>query len=73
MNCLQHVAWKLVDIVNLMSKMKVYKVPLTLVEHDSDIKIKACTQKSLSHLLPGFVLRYQVSVYRTIVTLVFIL
>ena len=24
----------------------VYEVPLTLAEHDSDIKIKACTQKS---------------------------
>ena len=48
---LQHVAWKLVDIVNLMSiKMKVYEVPLTLVEQDSDSKIKACTQNSFSHL-----------------------
>ena len=28
--------------------MKVYEVPLTLVEHDSDIKIKASTKKSLS-------------------------
>ena len=45
MEILQHVAWKLVDIVNLMSiKMKVYEVPLNLTEHDSDIKIKACTQ-----------------------------
>ena len=24
--------------------MKVYKVPLTLAQHDSDIKIKACTE-----------------------------
>ena len=24
--------------------MKVYEVPLTLAEHDSDIKIKACTK-----------------------------
>ena len=24
--------------------MKVYGVPLTLAEHDSDIKIKACTK-----------------------------
>ena len=38
-------------------KMKVYEIPLTLTEHDSDIKIKACcTKQSLVHLLPGFVL-----------------
>ena len=36
--------------------MKVYEIPLALAEHDSDIKIKACTQKLLSHLLPHFVL-----------------
>ena len=35
-------AWKLVDIVNLM---KVCEVSLTLAKHDSDIKIKACTQR----------------------------
>ena len=29
--------------------MKLYEVPLTLAEYDSDIKIKACSQKSLSH------------------------
>ena len=34
----------------LNAYVKVYEVPLTLVKHDSDIKIKACTQKSLSHL-----------------------
>ena len=28
--------------------MKVYEVPLTLAENYSDIKIKACTKKSLS-------------------------
>ena len=27
-----------------------YEVPLTLAERDSDILIKACTQKSLGHL-----------------------
>ena len=56
--------------------MKVNEVPLTLAEYDPDIKIKACIQKSLSHL--SFVtrfsaynlIRYQVSVNRTIDPLV---
>ena len=30
MGFLQHVAWKLVDVVKLNEKMKVYEVPLTL-------------------------------------------
>ena len=34
--------------------MKVYEVPLTLAEHDSDITIKACTQKSLSFCAYNF-------------------
>ena len=38
MEFLQHVAWKLVCLVNLMSKGR-YEVPLTLAELDSDIKI----------------------------------
>ena len=53
--------------------MKVYEIPLTLAEHDSDIKIKACTQKSLSFVTRFCaynLLRYQVSVYRTIGPLV---
>ena len=53
--------------------MKVYEVPLTLVEHDSDIKIKVCTKKSLSFVTRFCaynLLRYQVSVYRTIGPLV---
>ena len=29
--------------------MKVYEVPLTSAEYDSDIKIRACTQKTLSY------------------------
>ena len=33
-----------------------YEIPLALAEHDSDIKIKACTQKLLSHFLQDFVL-----------------
>ena len=48
--------------------MKVYEVPLTLAEHDSDIKIKACTRFCAFNLL-----RYQVSVYRTIGLLVLVL
>ena len=54
--------------------MKVYAVPLTLAEHDSDIKIKACTQKLPQSFVTRFcaynLLRYQVSVYRTIGPLV---
>ena len=50
--------------------MKVYEVPLTLAEHDSDIKIKACTKKNPKSFVTRFcaynLLRYQVSVYRTI-------
>ena len=46
---------------------------MTLAEHDSDIKVKACTQKSLS-LVTRFcaynLLRYQVSFYKTIGPLV---
>ena len=37
-------------ICKLSKSKKVYEVPLTLAENDSDIKIKACTQKCLSHL-----------------------
>ena len=36
-----------------------------MAEHDSDIKIKACTQKTLSHCAYKL-LRYQVSIYWTI-------
>ena len=46
---------------------------MTLAEHDSDIKIKACTQKSLSFVTRFCAynfLRYQVSVYKTIGPLV---
>ena len=46
MDCLQHVAWKRVDVVNLMSKLR-YMRYMTLAEHDSDIKIKACTKNHL--------------------------
>ena len=53
--------------------MKVNEVPFTLAEHDSDIKIKACTQ-NLSVFVTRFcayhLLRYQLSVYRTIGPLV---
>ena len=55
--------------------MKVYQVPLTLAEHDSDIKIKACTNNSsviCNQVLCYNLFRYQVSVYRTIGPLVFI-
>ena len=53
--------------------MKIYEVPLTLAEYVSDMKIKACTQKSLSFVARFCaynLLRYQVSVYGTIGTLV---
>ena len=53
--------------------MKVYEAPLTLVEHDSDFKIMVCIQKSLSFVTrfcAHNLLRYQVSVYRTIGPLV---
>ena len=55
--------------------MKVCEVPLTLAEHGTDIKMKACcTKKSLGHFVTRFcaynVFRYQVSVYRTIGPLV---
>ena len=46
---------------------------MTLAEHDSDIKTKACTQKSLSYVTRFCaynLLRYQVSVYKTISPLV---
>ena len=49
--------------------MKVYEVPLALTEYDSDIKIKACIQTSLSFVTRFCaynLVRYQVSVYRTI-------
>ena len=53
--------------------MKVYEAPLTLAEHDSDVKIKACTQNP-SVICNQFcaidLLRCQVSIYRTIGTLV---
>ena len=56
--------------------MEVYEVPFTLAEHDSDIKIEACTQKSLLSFVTRFcaynLLRYQVSVYSTIGPLVII-
>ena len=52
--------------------MKVYEVLLTLAIHHSDIKIKDCTNPSV--ILTTFCaynrLRYQVSVYRTIGSLV---
>ena len=44
----QHVTWKLVDLINSMSKMKLNEIPLTLAERDSDIKIKACTKNPSS-------------------------
>ena len=52
------------------------KVPLTLAEHHSDIKIKnCCTQKPLVTRFCMFCAydrhRYQVSIYRTIGPLVF--
>ena len=50
-----------------------YEVPLTLAKHDLDIKIKACTKKFLSFVTRFCaynLLRYQVSVYRTIGPLV---
>ena len=68
-------AWKLVDIVNLISKSRYfYEVPLTLAEHDSDIKVKACTkhpQSFVTRFCAYNLLSYQVSVYRTIGPLVF--
>ena len=54
--------------------MKVFEVPLTSAVHDSDIKIKACTkipQSFVTRSLAYSLLRYQVSVYRTIDPLVF--
>ena len=56
--------------------MKVCEVPLTLTKHDSDIKIKACTQKPQSFVTPFCaydLLKYQVRVYRTIGPLVYTL
>ena len=55
--------------------MKVYEVPLNLAEHDSDIKIKACNKKisvicNRGRFCAYNLLRYQVSVYRTIGPLV---
>ena len=55
--------------------MKVYEVPLALVKHYSDIKIKACCTKeiprsSVTRLYAYNWLRYQVSVYRSICPLV---
>ena len=55
--------------------MKVYEVPLTLAEHDSVIRIKACTQKSLNRsfvtrICAYNLLRYQMNIYRTIGPLV---
>ena len=54
--------------------MQVFEAPLTLAEHDSDIKIKACTKKIPQSFVTRFcahnLLRYQVSVYRTIGPLV---
>ena len=47
---------------------------MTLAEHDSDINIKACTKIRLSFVTRFCaynLLRYQVSVYRTIGPLVF--
>ena len=44
-----------------------YEVPLTLAEHDSDIKIKACSkipQSFVTRFCAYNLLRYQVSVYR---------
>ena len=56
--------------------MKVYEVPLTFAEHDSEIKIKA-RLKNPSVICSQFcaysLLKYQVSVYRTIGPLVAIL
>ena len=57
--------------------MKVYEVPLTLAEHDSDIKIKASLyskipQSFVTRFCAYNLLRYQVSVYRTIGSLVII-
>ena len=49
--------------------MKVYEVPLTLAERDSDIKIKGCTQNE-SRFCAYNLLRYQLSSYRTIGSLV---
>ena len=54
--------------------MKVYEVPFTLAEQDSDIKIKACTEKISQSFVTRFcaynLLRYHVSVYMTIGPLV---
>ena len=58
--------------------MKIYEVPLTLAEHDSDI-IKISKQRLVLKIPQSFatrfcaynLLRYQVSVYRTIGPLVF--
>ena len=56
--------------------MRVYEVPVTLIIHHLDIKIKAfCTIKIPRSFVTRFCaykrLRYQVSVYRTIGPLVF--
>ena len=57
--------------------MKVHEVPLTLAEHDTDIKIKACTQKSLMSFVTRFcaynLLRHQVSVNRMVLWFVILL
>ena len=57
--------------------MKVCEVALTLAEHDSAIKIKACTQKTPQSFVTSFcaydLLRYQVRVKRTIGALVYTL
>ena len=57
--------------------MKVCEVPLTLAEHGSDIKIKACTKTIPQSFVTRFcaydLLRYQMRVYRTIGPLVYTL
>ena len=57
--------------------MKVYKIPLTLAEHVSDIKIKLVALKNPSFICNQVIcayngLRYQVRVCRTIGPLVLI-
>ena len=52
--------------------MKVYEVPLTLAEHDTDIKslYSKIPQSFVTRFCAYNLLRYQVSVYRTIGPLV---